>query len=90
MGEKGLGIFRVFWGQIGWGSNMITGAEKKFGAMKRRKKFFRAWARALGQKASTNTREADQVALIRTVIVLQAVITNFVIMAGVVRHWNSP
>ena len=55
-----------------------------------RKKFFRAWARALGQKASTNNHEADQVALIRTVIVLQAVITNFVIMAGVVRHWNSP
>ena len=24
VGEKGLGIFRVFWGQIGWGSNILT------------------------------------------------------------------
>jgi hypothetical protein len=28
VGEKGLGIFRVFWGQNFWGSNIITGAEK--------------------------------------------------------------
>ena len=28
IGEKGLGIFRVFWGQIGWGSNILTGAQK--------------------------------------------------------------
>ena len=28
VGEKGLGIFQVFWGQIGGGSNILTGAEK--------------------------------------------------------------
>ena len=28
IGEKGLGIFRVFWGQIGWGSSILTGARK--------------------------------------------------------------
>ena len=27
-GRKGLGIFRVFWGQIGWDSNILTGAQK--------------------------------------------------------------
>lgn len=50
-------------------------------------KFWRLWAKALGEKASENSTEADRVALIRTLIVLSYIITNCFIIAGVVRHW---
>ena len=45
------------------------------------------WAKALGEKASSDNGEADKVAIIRTIIVLVYVVTNFFIVAGVVRHW---
>lgn len=48
---------------------------------------WRIWAKALGQKDGRTDREADMVALVRTLIVLVYLVTNFVIMAGVVRHW---
>jgi hypothetical protein len=51
------------------------------------KQFWKLWAKALGDKASTNDREADRVALIRTVIVLTYIVTNCFIVAGVIRHW---
>ncbi len=50
-------------------------------------KFWRLWAKALGEKASENNTEADRVAIIRTLIVLSYIITNCFIIAGVVRHW---
>lgn len=48
---------------------------------------WRLWAKALGEKASVDDREADRVALIRTAIVLCYIITNCFIVAGVIRHW---
>ncbi len=48
---------------------------------------WRLWAKAIGEKASENQAEADNVAAIRTVIVLSYLITNCFIIAGVVRHW---
>jgi len=53
------------------------------------KRFWRLWANALGTKSGTTDREADIVATIRTIIVLIYIITNFVIVAGVIRHWND-
>jgi hypothetical protein len=50
---------------------------------------WRLWAKALGEKASEDDNEADLVAIIRTLIVLCYVITNFFIVAGVLRHWNG-
>ena len=50
---------------------------------------WRLWAKALGQKATDNNREADKVAWIRTLILLTYLITNCFIMAGVIRHWND-
>ncbi len=50
-------------------------------------KFWRIWAKALGEKASENNTEADRVAIIRTFIVLSYIITNCFIIAGVIRHW---
>jgi hypothetical protein len=52
-------------------------------------KFWNLWAKALGEKASTDDNEADKIAIIRSIIVLIYIVTNFVIMAGVLRHWND-
>jgi len=48
---------------------------------------WRIWAKALGEKSGKTDKEADRIALIRTVIVLCYVITNMFIIAGVIRHW---
>ena len=50
---------------------------------------WKIWCKALGTKEGKNNREADAVAVIRTLILLGYMITNSFIMAGVVRHWNS-
>lgn len=48
---------------------------------------WRLWAKALGAKEGRDSREADIVAMIRTVLVLVAFLTNVVIVSGVHRHW---
>lgn len=48
---------------------------------------WRLWAKALGEKASQDDKEADMVAIIRTLILAIYIVTNFVIIAGVIRHW---
>ena len=50
-------------------------------------KIWRLWANALGKKAGSSDKEADRVAVVRTVIVLTYIITNCFIVAGVIRHW---
>ena len=50
---------------------------------------WRLWCKALGEKATNDDREADNVAYIRTFIFLTYLITNLFIIAGVVRHWND-
>jgi len=50
-------------------------------------KFWRLWAKALGEKSGNTDEEADRIALIRSCIVLCYVITNCFIVAGVIRHW---
>jgi hypothetical protein len=50
-------------------------------------KFWRLWAKALGDKAGRTKQEADVVAVIRTIIVLCYLVTNCFIVAGVIRHW---
>ena len=50
---------------------------------------WKLWAKALGEKSSSDNNEADKIALIRTIIVLIYIITNFFIIAGVLRHWND-
>ena len=57
--------------------------------MKKRKTAWRWWAKALGEKASKDDRESDNIAYIRTFIFLTYLITNAFIVAGVVRHWND-
>jgi hypothetical protein len=51
------------------------------------KRLWRLWAKALGEKSGATDREADSVALVRTIIILTYIITNLFIIAGVIRHW---
>lgn len=50
---------------------------------------WRLWAKALGEKASSCSRESDYVAMVRTVIFASYLLTNTFIIAGVTRHWND-
>jgi len=53
------------------------------------RKFWRIWAKALGEKSGTTDIESDRIAFIRTIIILSYIITNCFIIAGVVKHWNQ-
>ena len=48
---------------------------------------WRLWAKALGDKYDLTDSEADVVCAIRTFIVLCYLLTNLVIVLGVVHHW---
>jgi len=48
---------------------------------------WRIWAKAIGQKDGNSDKEADAIAILRTMLILFAVITNVIIIAGVIRHW---
>ena len=48
---------------------------------------WRLWAKAIGEKASNDNKEADRVALIRTLIILVYIITNGFIIANPIRPW---
>jgi hypothetical protein len=50
---------------------------------------WRLWAKSLGEKASSDSREADKIAIIRTLIVLIYLLTNIFIVVGIVKHWND-
>jgi hypothetical protein len=52
-------------------------------------KFWKLWARALGEKVGEDNRRADRVAWIRTFIVLQAVICNIFIVINILLSWFS-
>jgi hypothetical protein len=48
---------------------------------------WRLWAKALGEKVGKDDKEADRIAIIRSVILVSYIITNVFIIAGVIRHW---
>ena len=52
-------------------------------------RFWKLWARALGEKVGEDNRKADRVAWIRTFIVLQAIICNIFIVINIVKSWLS-
>ena len=52
---------------------------------------WRLWAKALGQKEGRDEKEADKIAIIRTLIMFQLVVTNGFIIAGNVKNlWWTP
>ena len=54
---------------------------------KKVKSVWRLWAKALGEKIGENDKEADQVALFRSLIILQAIITNVLISINILITW---
>ena len=50
---------------------------------------WRILAKALGEKAHSDPRIADRVALVRLAILGSYLLTNAMICAGVLRHWNG-
>jgi len=48
---------------------------------------WRIWAKALGEKAAPSNKEADRVALIRTLLIVQGVIANIFLIANAIHHW---
>ena len=57
--------------------------------MGKRRSAWRIWAKALGQKEGRTDKEADTIAVIRTLIMIQLVTTNGFIIANAIRHWNN-
>ena len=58
------------------------------------KEFFsaalRIWKYSLGSFSDSKTERYDNlIALIRTIIFVSVLVTNSVIVAGVVRHWDN-
>ena len=50
--------------------------------------FWKVWAKALGSKADEkNNSISDKVAFIRTLLILQAVITNLLIVLNIIKNW---
>jgi hypothetical protein len=47
---------------------------------------WRVWAKSLGQKDGKNDKEADKIAIIRTLIMFQIIVTNGFIIAGNVKN----
>ena len=51
------------------------------------KKFWRIWAKSLGEKVGESNKQADAVAIIRTFWWLLHVTTCGFIIANAIRHW---
>jgi hypothetical protein len=50
-------------------------------------RLWRVWVKALGEKSGANDREADYIAIVRSVIVGLNFITCLFIIAGVIHNW---
>jgi hypothetical protein len=57
--------------------------------VKKRQRWFRLWAKALGPKEGMNEKEADVIAYVRTIVFISYMTTNLFIVAGVLRHWHD-
>ena len=53
------------------------------------KKLWRHWARALGEKVGETNKDADNVAIFRTIIILQAIIANAFNVWNILKRWNE-
>jgi hypothetical protein len=50
---------------------------------------WKIWCKALGKKEGKSDKEADKVAIVRTLIFFTYLLTNIFIVSGVIRHWND-
>jgi hypothetical protein len=49
--------------------------------------YWRIWAKALGEKAGRNDNEADNIALLRSILLFINMATCFFIIANVIHNW---
>lgn len=52
-----------------------------------KRKLWRLWAQALGEKTGDTDKEADAIARFRTILILQGVITNILIALNIIISW---
>ena len=50
-------------------------------------KYWRLWAKSLGEKVGVTDKEANTIAFMRSIIVWMNFITCFFIIAGVIHNW---
>ena len=50
-------------------------------------KMWKIWCKALGEKSGKDSKESDYIAIIRTIIIIQAVVTNMFITYNILRRW---
>ena len=48
---------------------------------------WKLWCKALGEKSGNTDSQSDRIAFIRTLLVLQAIITNLFIVINILRKW---
>jgi hypothetical protein len=48
---------------------------------------WKLWCKALGEKSGATDKQSDNIAIIRTLLVLQAIITNMFIVLNIWRNW---
>lgn len=51
------------------------------------KRVWRLWCKSVGEKSGSSDSESDKIAIIRTLIILQSVITNLLITWNILRRW---
>ncbi len=50
-------------------------------------KYWKIWCKALGEKSGTTDRQSDGIAFVRTLLVLQAIVTNIFIVSNILINW---
>ena len=60
--------------------------KRKLALMTWFRRAWRLWAKALGEKQG-NSKEADKIAMWRTMIIIQAIITNILISINIIITW---
>jgi hypothetical protein len=52
-------------------------------------RIWRLWCKAVGEKSGKDNKESDAIAFFRTMIILQAVVTNALITYNILRRLNE-
>ena len=68
-------------------ATLMERIDKSIKQRQRQHSLWRLWAKALGEKASECDKEADTIALFRTIIAGVNLVTCLFIIAGILRHW---
>jgi hypothetical protein len=48
---------------------------------------WRLWCKAVGEKSGSSSKDSDHIAFIRTLLILQAIVTNLFITLNIIISW---